>query len=144
MWWNYSGSGSQCGFDMSVSGRVTILQLIPAMDSGGAEVCVLEQSRALAAAGQRVLVCSAGGRLESVLRSAGVEPIRLLCGAKSASWLLAVLQLRRLLLRERVDVVDVHSRLPAWCLRVALRMLPRERHPVVVHTIHGLNSRGWY
>ncbi|MFM7870031.1 MAG: glycosyltransferase, partial [Planctomycetaceae bacterium] len=37
-----------------------------------------------------------------------------------------------------------HSRLPAWCLRVALRMLPRERHPVVVHTVHGLNSRGWY
>lgn len=142
--WNYSGSGSQCGFDMSVSGRITILQLIPAMHSGGAEVCVLEQSRALASAGQRVLVGSAGGRLESVLRSAGVEPIRLLCGAKSAYWLLAVLQLRRLLLRERVDVVDVHSRLPAWCLRVALRMLPRERHPVVVHTVHGLNSRGWY
>jgi len=123
---------------------MTVLQLIPAMDSGGAEYCVVEQSRVLAESGQRVLVGSAGGRLESVLSSAGVEPVRLLCGAKSPRWLWAVLQLRRLLLRERVDMVDVHSRLPAWCLRWALRLLPPERRPVVVHTVHGLNSRGWY
>ena len=144
VWWISAGSGSHCGFDMTVLERITVLQLIPAMDSGGAEFCVLEQSRALVAAGHRVLVGSAGGRLESVLVSAGAEPVRLLCGAKSPHWLSAVLQLRRLLLRERVDVVDVHSRLPAWCLRFALRLLPRERHPVVVHTVHGLNSPGWY
>ncbi|MFN5909686.1 MAG: glycosyl transferase, partial [Planctomyces sp.] len=61
---------------MSQRGRMTVLQLIPAMDSGGAEYCVLEQSRVLAESGQRVLVGSAGGRLESVLSSAGVEPVR--------------------------------------------------------------------
>lgn len=124
--------------------RMTVLQLIPAMDSGGAEFCVLEQSRALVASGQRVLVGSAGGRLEEQLRLAGAEPIRLACGRKSLSWLGAVLSLRRLLLRERVDVVDVHSRLPAWCLRWAMQLLPRERRPAVVHTVHGLNSPGWY
>jgi hypothetical protein len=85
---------------------MTVLQLIPAMDSGGAEYCVLEQSRALVEAGQRVLVGSAGGRLESQLRLVGAEPIRLACGRKSLSWLGAVLRLRGLLLRECVDVVD--------------------------------------
>ena len=141
---NCVGLGSGSVQLMNRRKRMTVLQLIPAMDSGGAEYCVLEQSRALVEAGQRVLVGSAGGRLESQLRLVGAEPIRLACGRKSLSWLGAVLRLRGLLLRECVDVVDVHSRLPAWCLRWALRLLPRERRPVVVHTVHGLNSRGWY
>jgi len=129
---------------MSQRERMTVLQLIPAMDSGGAEVCVLEQSRALVGAGHRVLVGSAGGRLESQLRAAGAEAVRLHCGMKSLHWFRSILQLRRVLLSERVDVVDVHSRLPAWCLWFVLRLLPARQRPLVVHTVHGLNSLGYY
>ncbi|HCP13216.1 MAG TPA: glycosyl transferase [Planctomycetaceae bacterium] len=129
---------------MSQRERMTVLQLIPAMDSGGAEVCVLEQSRALVGAGHRVLVGSAGGRLESQLQAAGAEAVRLHCGMKSLHWFRSILQLRRLLLSEQVDLVDVHSRLPAWCLWFVLRLLPARQRPLVVHTVHGLNSLGYY
>ena len=42
---------------------LTVLQLLPALESGGVERSTLEISAALVAAGHRALVVSAGGRL---------------------------------------------------------------------------------
>src|SRR5690606_19236586 len=123
---------------------LTVLQLLPALESGGVERSTIEVSRALVAAGHRALVASAGGRLLPALREAGAEHIELDVGRKSLATLRLVRPLRRLLAGERVDIVHARSRLPAWIGLRALRGLPAATRPRFVTTVHGLNSPSRY
>jgi glycosyltransferase involved in cell wall biosynthesis len=123
---------------------LTILQLIPALESGGAERCVADVSQALVDAGHRSIVASAGGRIADRIRAEGGQHVQLAAGRKSPLVLGVVPPLRRLLLHERVDVVDVHSRLPAWIMQLVLKTLPPRDRPALVTTVHGLNSPGFY
>lgn len=124
--------------------RLTVLQMIPALEGGGAERCVLAVSRGLVQAGHRSIIVSAGGRLTEALLADGGEHFCLPVGQKSPRILLAVPALRRILCRERVNVLDVHSRLPAWLAWLLLRTLKTRARPRLVTTVHGLNSPGFY
>lgn len=122
---------------------LTVLQLLPALDSGGVERSTLEIGRALVAAGHRSLVVSAGGRLVERLRAEGSEHIERAIGRKSLGVLGEVVALRRLIERQRPDIVHARSRLPAWIGRIALRGVAAPR-PRWITTVHGLNSPGRY
>lgn len=122
--------------------RLTVVQLIPALHSGGAERSTLEIARALVQAGHRSVVISAGGRLTTQLVADGSEHITLPIGRKSLRTLAAVGALRRTLRAINPDIVHARSRVPAWLGWWALKgMRPR---PHFVTTVHGLNSPGWY
>ncbi|KGI76810.1 glycosyl transferase [Oleiagrimonas soli] len=121
---------------------MTVVQLMPAMHSGGAERSTLEIASALVAAGHRSVVISAGGRLVEALEQGGSRHITLDIGRKSLGVFGKVRALRRLLREIKPDVVHARSRLPAWIGYLALRGLhPRPRF---VTTVHGLNSPGFY
>jgi len=121
---------------------LTVVQLIPALHSGGAERSVLEVAQALVLAGHRSVVISAGGRLTAQLEAEGSEHITLDIGQKSLATLGRLGRLRRLLRELKPDVVHVRSRLPAWMGWWALKgMSPR---PHFITTVHGLNSPGRY
>jgi len=124
--------------------RLTVMQLLPALESGGVERGTLEMAQALVNAGHRALVVSAGGRLQSALEASGGEHFRLPIGQKSWSVLGQVGALRALVQRERVDIVHARSRLPAWVGRCALHGLPPARRPRWMTTVHGLNSPSRY
>jgi glycosyltransferase involved in cell wall biosynthesis len=122
--------------------RLVVVQLIPALHSGGAERSALEVARALVAAGHRSIVVSAGGRLVAQLEAEGSEHISLDIGSKSPRTLLHLGTLRRRLRELQPDIVHARSRLPAWLGWWALKgMTPR---PHFVTTVHGLNSPGLY
>jgi glycosyltransferase involved in cell wall biosynthesis len=123
--------------------RLCIVQLLPALDSGGVERSTLEIGRALVAAGHRSVVISAGGRLLPRLQAEGSEHIGLAIGAKSLRTLTRVGALRTALAALQPDVVHARSRLPAWLAIAALRGLPAPK-PHLVTSVHGLNSPGWY
>ena len=124
--------------------RLKVLQLLPALESGGVERSTLEIAAALVSAGHEALVVSAGGRLVSALESAGARHVVLDTGRKSPATLLAARPLRTLIQRERPDLLHVRSRLPAWVARLALRGIPRGDRPRLVTTVHGLNSPSRY
>lgn len=124
--------------------RLTVVQLLPALESGGVERSTLEIAAALVAAGHRALVVSAGGRLLPALAATGAEHIALDIGRKSLLSLRHVPTLRRLFVRERADIVHARSRLPAWLGWHALRGLPAAQRPRFVTTVHGLNSPSRY
>lgn len=124
--------------------RLTVVQLLPALQAGGVERSTLEIAAALVQAGHRAIVVSAGGRLVPELQRAGAEHVELDIGRKSPLTLLKVPALRALLLHEGADIVHARSRLPAWMARLALRALPPARRPHFVTTVHGLNSPGRY
>lgn len=124
--------------------RLTVVQLLPALESGGVERSTLEIAAALAEAGHRAIVVSAGGRLLPALRGAGAAHVELDIGRKSLATLRHVGALRRLFAETGADIVHARSRLPAWLGWRALRGLPQGRRPHFVTTVHGLNSPGWY
>src|SRR5690242_11520194 len=94
--------------------RLTVVQLLPALSSGGVERSTLEIGSALVAAGHRSIVVSAGGRLLPALEAGGSEHVTLDIGRKSPTSLRHVAALRRLFAAQGADIVHARSRLPAW------------------------------
>jgi glycosyltransferase involved in cell wall biosynthesis len=124
----------------------TVLQVLPALETGGVERGTLEIAAAIEQAGGRALVASAGGRM---------VPGLLRCGAGHATLPLAsrdpwriwrnAAALEELIVRERVDIVHARSRAPAWSAFLAAR---RTGVPFVT-TYHGAYNEGvpgkrWY
>ena len=122
--------------------RLTVLQLVPALDAGGAERSAVEIGRALVAAGHRSIVVSKGGRMVARLVAEGSEHVEMPIAEKRLGTLRQVSALRQLIRREKPDIVHARSRVPAWLAWLALRgMSPR---PHFVTTAHGLNTPNWY
>jgi glycosyltransferase involved in cell wall biosynthesis len=124
--------------------RLTVLQLLPSLESGGVERGTLEVGAELVRRGHRSLVISDGGRLVPTLEAGGSEHRTWSIGRKSPLTTRWVLPLRRLLLRERVDIVHVRSRVPAWVAWLAWNSLPQRRRPHFLTTAHGLYSVNSY
>jgi glycosyltransferase involved in cell wall biosynthesis len=122
---------------------LSVVQLLPALSSGGVERSTLEIAEALVAAGHRSIVVSSGGRLVQPLQEAGSEHITLGIGRKSLATFRHVVSLRRLFARLQPDIVHARSRLPAWLARFALFGRGGKRAHFVT-SVHGLNSPGFY
>lgn len=133
-----SGQGSNL-----TNPRLRVVQLIPALVSGGAERSALEIGRALVEAGHESIVVSGGGRLVEQLVAEGSRHVELPIGRKSLRTLTLVPRLRAVLAEAGADIVHARSRLPAWLGWHAIRGLPAPK-PHFVTTVHGLNSPGWY
>jgi len=124
----------------------TVLQVLPALDSGGVERGTLEIAAAIQAAGGRALVASAGGRMAAGLARIGAKHFTLPLAARDPwhIWRNAA-ALEELIVRERVDIVHARSRAPAWSAWLAAR---RTGVPFVT-TYHGAYNEGvpgkrWY
>lgn len=124
--------------------RLTVLQVLPALESGGVERGVLEIAEALVDQGHRSLVVSAGGRMVRELVDRGSEHFACPIGAKSPLTLRWIPWLRKFLVREHVDVIDIHSRLPGWITWLAWKSLPAAKRPRLISTLHGLHSVNRY
>ncbi len=122
-------------------GRLTVVQLLPALDAGGVEQSTIEIADALVREGHRALVVSSGGRLLPRLLATGAEHVALDIGRKSPMVFRHVPALRRLF--ADADIVHARSRLPAWLAWRALRGM-RGRRPAFATTVHGLNSPSGY
>lgn len=115
----------------------TILQVLPALQSGGVERGTIEMTQAITAAGGRALVASAGGRLVPLVERAGGLHARMkLMSRDPVTILLNARRLARLIRQERVDLVHARSRAPAWSAWLAAKLT---RTPFVT-TWHGVYS----
>lgn len=124
----------------------TLLQVIPSLDIGGAEQSSLDVAAAVVRAGGRVIVASSGGGMEARLTEAGAELAIMPVQSKNPAVLIANARaLARLIRREKVSVVHVRSRAPAFSAIWAAR---RTRTPVLA-TYHGVYKaksplKRWY
>lgn len=122
----------------------TVLQLLPELEGGGVERGTLELGRYLVRHGHRSIVGSGGGRLVPQLEREGSIHVTMPVGAKSPSCLQCILKLRNLMLQERVTVLHLRSRLPAWLGYLAWKSLPRAKRPLLITTFHGFYSVSGY
>ncbi len=123
---------------------LSVVQMLPELDSGGVERGTLEIGKYLADQGHRSIVISAGGRLVKQLEEEGSRHITWKVGAKSPVVLKYVLSLRRLLINEKIDVLHLRSRMPAWLGYLVWKSLPKKKRPVLVTTFHGFYSVNSY
>ena len=117
-----------------------ILQVLPALRSGGVERGTLEIAEAQIAAGFRAIVASAGGEMVPALEALGARHITLPLTAKTpwAIWRNAA-ALAALARAEGVALVHARSRAPAWSTLIAARRLGLP----FVTTYHGAYNEGF-
>lgn len=114
--------------------KPTILQIIPNLDTGGAERTTLEIVEAIIAAGGRALVLSEGGRLVDDIKRAGGDFIAFPASSKNPGRMLSnAARIAAMIRTEGVDLVHARSRAPAWSALLAAR---RTGIPFVT-TYHG-------
>jgi len=124
--------------------KLTVLQMLPALEGGGVERGTLEVAKALVDAGHRSLVMSAGGRMVEELLADGSEHFTWPVDRKSLWTLRLVPRLRRFLREQQVDIIHVRSRVPAWVAWLAWRGMDPATRPRFVTTVHGLYSVNAY
>ena len=100
----------------------TILQIIPHLDTGGAELSTIEIAEAVVKAGGRAIVLSAGGRLVSRLTEVGGELITFPAATKNPARILwNAKKIAGIIRDEGVNLVHARSRAPAWSALMAAR-----------------------
>ncbi len=113
-----------------------IAHLLVSLDIGGSELVVTELTEAQASE-HRVTVIARNGALQTRVLAAGAEHLDWPIGEKKLSTLGHIRRLRRWIGQAKPDVLHIHSRIPGWIARLALRRIPKQRRPAVVTTVHG-------
>jgi glycosyltransferase involved in cell wall biosynthesis len=112
----------------------TILQIIPELDTGGAELSTIEIAEAVITAGGRAIVLTEGGRMLSRLKELGADVRIFPAATKNPLRLVAnAVRIARIVRRENVALVHARSRAPAWSALWAARLTGRP----YVTTYHG-------
>lgn len=99
-----------------------VLQVLPALDTGGVEQGTLEIAEAVTVAGGRALVASAGGRLAVRLARWDALHLEMPLDRKGPGAIVAnARRIARAIREHGVDIVHARSRAPAWSARLAAR-----------------------
>lgn len=113
---------------------VTILQVVPRLDSGGSEQATVEVTEALTRAGAKAIVATEGGHLTVAIVRAGGEVVLLPMASKNPLTMVSnARRLKSLIYSRNVDLVHARSRAPAWSAFYATRSPVR----AFVTTYHG-------
>ena len=124
----------------------TLLQVVPELETGGAEQTTLDVARAVIDAGGRALVATRGGRMTARLEADGARLTQMPVQSKNPLVMLGnAARLVDLIRRERVSLIHARSRAPAFS---ALWAAQATRTPFVA-TYHGVykarsSLKRWY
>lgn len=114
--------------------EVTILQVVPQLETGGSEQSAVEITQALTRAGARALVATEGGRMATTVTDAGGEIITLPVASKNPITIFAnARRIAEIVEARDVSLLHARSRAPAWSAFLAAR---RTKRPFVT-TYHG-------
>jgi glycosyltransferase involved in cell wall biosynthesis len=124
----------------------TLLQVVPELETGGAEQTTLDVARAVIDAGGRALVATRGGRMTARLESDGARLAQMPVQSKNPLVMLGnAARLVDLIRRENVSLIHARSRAPAFS---ALWAAQATKTPFVA-TYHGVykaqsSVKRWY
>lgn len=123
-----------------MSDKAVILQVLPALGTGGVERGTVEMAQAIINAGGVALVASADGIWKNSLERMGAIYINLPLNSKKP-WIIWKNQfaLEKIIRDYPVDIVHVRSRAPAWSSWLAVKKTTAH----FVTTWHGVFSETW-
>ncbi len=120
--------------------KKTILQVVPALVSGGVERGTLEIAKKIAETGYNSIVISAGGPLVKALEEAGSTHITMNVASKNpiTIWFNAR-KIANVIRNRNVDIIHARSRAPAWSCYMAAKATGIS----LITTFHGIyNFKG--
>ena len=107
---------------MRVIAPPSVLQVLPALVTGGVERGTVETTAALVKAGFRAYVASEGGPMVREIEAAGGVHIPLPLASKNPITMYAnVARLASLIKKNKIDIVHARSRAPAWSAYLAAK-----------------------
>ena len=113
-----------------------ILQVLPALNSGGVERGVVDVANFIDKSGHKSIVLSAGGKLQSFLGKK-VQHIKLNVSSKNPFTIYRnIKKIRKIIIENKVDILHVRSRAPAWSCYYAVR----GTNCKIITTFHGTYS----
>ncbi len=122
--------------------KKVILQVLPALVSGGVERGTIDIAKTIKEAGYESLVVSSGGPMVGQLAIAGIKHINLPLKSKNPlvillnSW-----RLKRIIKKYSVDIVHARSRAPAWSAYLATRKNPKCHFITTWHGVYSFKSK---
>lgn len=131
---------------MALPPDFTLLQVVPELDTGGAEQTTIDVARAVIEAGGKALVATRGGRMTARLISDGGRLAQMPANTKNPLTMLGnAARLVDLIRREKVSLVHVRSRAPAFAALWAAKVTDTP----FVTTYHGIYKaqnglKRWY
>ena len=129
---------------MVLNKKITILQVLPDLNSGGVERGTLEVNKYLASKGHRTLVVSNGGRMVRELKRDKGEHFKLGVGKKNLFVIFTIFKLINFIKINKIDIVHARSRLPAWVCFFAINFIKKNNRPIFITTVHGPYSVNFY
>ena len=118
-----------------------IVQILPELNEGGVERGVMELSRELVKKGFESIVISHGGKLVPLIGHDGGLHVKLdVCSKNIFTVPWRIFQLYKTLKKINPNVLHVRSRVPAWIVFFANKVLKLP----VISTVHGFNSVSSY
>lgn len=115
--------------------KKTILQVVPALISGGVERGTLEIAKKIVASGDNSIVISAGGPMVKALVASGSEHINLNVASKNPFIIWRNAHKIASIIREHnINIVHARSRAPAW----SCYMAAKSTNAKLITTFHGI------
>ena len=116
---------------------LVIMQVLPALNSGGVERGVVDISKAVAEFGFESIVVSSGGQMVNQFFHSKVHHIQLPLASKNPFIIyLNSKKLAKIITKHKVDLVHIRSRSPAWSAYLACKKTGCK----MISTIHGSYS----
>ena len=109
---------------MKINQQKCVIQVLPALNSGGVERGTLEMADYLVKKNWKSIVISSGGKLENRLTRNGSTHITLPVHTKNLfRWSKLKSDIEKVFLKQKPNIIHVRSRVPAWTAgKVALKM----------------------
>ena len=122
----------------NIENKKIILQVIPEMDMGGAEIGALEISSFMKKKGWKVFVASHGGSLVEKLKIRSIKHIKLPLNSKNPLVILYnIFSLGWIIKKYKIKIVHIRSRAPGWSAYFACSMFKGKK---IISTVHGAYS----
>ena len=119
-----------------------IALLVPEMNIGGVEQGTYDLASGFIKRGHKVFLFSAGGKMVPELENRGVNYIYFPFHKKNPlTFALSVRELRKIIRREKIDIIHARSRFPAWAGYYACKNLNNSHF---VTSIHGFYKKKFY
>ncbi len=125
---------------------LSVLQVIPALDAGGAERTAVDVARAVVRAGGKAWIATKGGRLAAEAQGVGATIIEGPFGSKNPLTIWRNAKLLDGVIRENaITIVHARSRAPAWSAYLAARRTG-VKYVATYHGIYNAKSglKRWY
>jgi len=122
-----------------------IMQILPALVSGGVERGVVDVGKAVAQAGFESIVVSNGGTMIQQFNGSKVKHIKLPLHSKNPLTIyLNIKRLAKIITDNQVDLIHIRSRSPAWSTYFAYKKIIKKAEQKnqcqIISTVHGSYS----